>query len=87
MTTSTQNERLTTYKADPWTQDGYSNWKPSREAALNVRRQWMQMMGVPQDEIDEYCAEDQPADFDEEMAEYNSMVRVEEVNRRIRDKK
>jgi len=77
MSLPTQSELTTTGIADPWSEHGYSNWQDS---ALNVRRGWMEMMGLSEDEIESACQPGTHADFDEELAEYNAMFRIQKMN-------
>ena len=62
--------------ADPWTAHGYSQW----HNAENVRREWMRMMGLSEDEITESINDDPPIDLDDEIAEYNAMFRIQRLN-------
>lgn len=66
---------LTTSQADPWTQHGYSKWN-----AMDVRREWMRMMGMSEEDIAEVCIVDPPTDFDEELSQYNAMFQIEQRN-------
>lgn len=78
MSTQMRNDQAT-MQADPWTEQGYSEWQSNATA---VRRCWMKMMGLDDDEIDEACAPGQPLDFDEELKEYNAMMDLEDIMRR-----
>lgn len=75
MNNLTNNPTSITSSADPWSQ--YSEWKVN---ALEVRRQWMEMMGLSDEEIEEYCAPGQFADLDEELEQYNAMVRIQKFD-------
>jgi len=63
-----------TQSPDP--QDVYSDW---RENALDKRREWMEIMGCDDAEIEEYCAPGQVADLDEEIGNYNAAIRLQQV--------
>ena len=73
------NEWTGTQSADPWTDNGYSDW---RDNAIQVRRAWMTMMGLSQEEIERECGLGNVADFDEEIGQYNAMVDIERMNDR-----
>lgn len=73
-TTWSNAESLATLTPDPW-QD-YANWQDS---ALDKRREWMQLMGCDDAEIEEHCAPGQVADLDEEIANYNAAVRLQQL--------
>jgi len=47
-------------------------------AALNVRRKWMELMGLSEEEIDVECRPGTPADLDEELAELQSICRIKD---------
>ena len=83
MNLPTQNDMATTGVADPWTTFGYSEWQ---EDALSVRRRWMEMMRLPQEEIEEHCRTGTYADLDEELEEYNAIFRVQEMNEASRNR-
>ncbi len=70
-----------TNSADPWTDHGYAEWRPSAE---QVRRQWLAMMGLSQREIDQDCKLDPPVDIDEELEQYNAMFDVNRLNEQNR---
>ncbi len=70
---------LNTRSPDPWTEDGYADWQLDPFA---IRRQWMEMMGLSQDEIDENCELDPPTDIDEELSQYNAMFVIQDINAR-----
>ncbi len=61
---------------DPWSQ--YSNWQSVR----TVREEWMRMMGLSEEEIAEHCVACPPTDLDEEIAQYNAMFDIQEMNQR-----
>ena len=63
---------------DPWSESGYSNWYN----ALEVRKAWMRMMGLDDDEIAEQCEHSPPSDLDEELSDYNAMFDIQEINKR-----
>lgn len=65
-----------TRNCDPWSR--YSNWQTAR----SVREAWMRMMGLSDEEIAEHCVDCPPLDLDEELAQYNAMFDVQELNRR-----
>lgn len=65
----------TTHSPDPWSEAGYSIWKAN---PLQVRRNWMTILGCSEEEIAEHCADGQVADLDEELAEYNAAVALTE---------
>ena len=73
------NEWESTQSVDPWTDNGYSDW---RDNALEVRRAWMTMMGLSNDEIEKECRPGNKADFDEELGQYNAMVDIDAINDR-----
>ena len=73
MTSSTASNNagtLATQSPDP--QEAYADW---RENALDKRRQWMEIMGCDEAEIEEQCGPGKIADLDEEIANYNAAVR------------
>ena len=49
------------------------------EEALQIRRQWMTMLGLGPEEIEEYCKEGTPADLQEELLELEAMHRLQEM--------
>ena len=51
--------------------------------ALKVRKQWMQMMGFPEAEIDDECRRDPPTDLDEELRNYNAMFAIQSRNQKV----
>ena len=63
-----------THSPDP--QDVYSDW---RENALDKRREWMEIMGCDDAEIEEHCAPGQVADLDEEIANCNAAIRLQQL--------
>lgn len=71
----------TTDVADPWTVYGYSDW---RKNALAVRRQWMTMMGLDPEEVEEACKPGTSADLDEELANYQAMRTIKDINSQTR---
>lgn len=52
----------------------------SRQRALEVRKEWMRLMGLPEDEIAIYCAPGEPADLKEEMRELEATKRLKGGN-------
>lgn len=48
--------------------------------AINVRRTWMEMMGLDDDEIELECGPGNVADLDEELSQYNAMVEIRAMN-------
>lgn len=68
----------TTSSPDPWTESGYSEWK---QYARSVRRAWMEMMGLSDEEIEEQCVIEPPTDLDEELTQYNAMFEVQAINK------
>jgi hypothetical protein len=52
-------------------------------AALNVRRLWMELMGLSEEEIDVECKPGTPADLDEELAELQSICRIKDEEWRV----
>lgn len=79
MSTRMQNDH-STRQADPWTDEGYSEWQPQ---AFAIRREWMSRMGLGADEINQHCVEGTPIGFNEEMANYTAMQELEEIMQRI----
>lgn len=67
----------TTETADPWA--SYAQWHSS---GLQIRRQWMTMMGFSREEVEEHCAAGCEADVDEELEQYNAAFRIQELNQR-----
>lgn len=51
----------------------YSDWRMN---ALSVRRNWMELLGFGQEEIDAACIEGTVLDLDEELEEYNAACRL-----------
>ena len=68
--------RANTNLPDP--SSGYSDWTD----AMEIRRTWMRMMGMDDDEIEGHCQECPAVDLDEEIAQYNAMFEVERINGR-----
>jgi hypothetical protein len=68
-----------TITPDPWTECGYADWK---DRALEIRREWMRMMGMDDAEIDLHCTQQPPTDLDEELAHYNTMFSINKLNER-----
>jgi hypothetical protein len=77
MDTRIQSEQSTA-ASDQWM---YADWQPVD--AQSVRRRWMEMMGLDADEINEYCTDGAEADFDEELKQYNAMMAIEDLAKRI----
>ena len=71
---STESTRL----PDPWSESGYADWYN----ALDVRKAWMRMMGLDDDEIAEQCEHSPPTDLDDELSNYNAMFEIQEINKR-----
>jgi hypothetical protein len=46
--------------------------------AEQVRRAWLEMMGMPDEYIDLQISSDPPTDVDEELTQYNAMCRIQE---------
>ncbi len=46
--------------------------------AEQVRRAWMEMMGMSDEDIEYHLVNDPPTDLDEELTQYNAMCRVQE---------
>lgn len=67
-----------TSSPDPWTECGFAEW---RQNAVSVRRAWMEMMGLSGEEIEEQCVTDPPVDLDEELAQYNAMFAIQNINK------
>jgi hypothetical protein len=59
----------------------YSDWRDA--GALAVRRQWMLLMGFEEEEINEHCSPATPVNFDEELHNYNAMMELEEIMRKL----
>lgn len=70
MGTSTLDWTVDTTMADPCTDFGYADWQQS---ALEVRRQWMRLMGLDGQEIEEHCANGKPTTLDEELSQLNAV--------------
>lgn len=68
----------TTSSPDPWTECGYSEWK---QDVGSVRRAWMEMMGLSDEEIAEQCTIEPPSNLDEELAQYNAMFDIQAINK------
>ncbi|NND99134.1 MAG: hypothetical protein HKN47_17595 [Pirellulaceae bacterium] len=48
--------------------------------ASDVRRNWLRMMGLSDEEIEKHCSLVPPTDIDEEVAEYNAMCDIQQLN-------
>lgn len=66
--------------ADPFSE--FSEWKA--DGAVDVRRNWLRMMGLSDAEIEEDCSQFQPTDIDAEVAEYNAMCDIQQLNAKYR---
>ena len=77
MSETTFNLTQSTSSPDPWTASGYSEW---RQDAWNVRRAWMKMMGMSEEEIEEQCKHCPPTNLDEEIEQYNAMFAIQNMN-------
>lgn len=62
---------MSTSTTDP--RAGYSDWRTN---ALSVRRNWMELLGFEQDEIDAVCVDGTILDLDEELEQYNAACRL-----------
>ena len=47
-----------------------------------VRQQWMEIMGLSQEEIDRNCPPDEFFDYHKELIEYNAIIDVRRMNSR-----
>ena len=79
MSTMTSFDTTSTKSADPWTDAGYSQWL---DQALTLRRQWMGMMGLGDEEINLACQPGSHADLEEELAQYNAMLQIQQINQK-----
>ena len=50
--------------------------------ALEIRREWMTIMGCGQEEIDEWCDPSKSADLDDELEQLEAAKRLSEINRK-----
>ena len=64
-----------THISDPWSE--FADWHD----ALEVRKEWMRMMGLDENEIAEQCEHSPPTDMDEELSQYNAMFAIQEINK------
>ncbi len=46
--------------------------------AEEIRRHWMELMGMSQEDIKYHLINDPPTDPDEELAQYNAMFRIQD---------
>ena len=67
---------INTRQPDPWSDSGYAQW----QGAADIRKAWMKMMGMDDQEIDEHCKKSPPTNIDDELAEYNAMFAIQEIN-------
>ena len=51
-----------------------------RSSAIQLRRQWMTMMGLSREEIETHCADDADADLAEEIENYTAMVEIKRMD-------
>lgn len=47
---------------------------------LDIRKQWMRMMGLDDDEIERNCIENPPVDIDEEVAQLSAAFNILTLN-------
>jgi hypothetical protein len=56
------------------------NWMPR---PCDVRRQWMRMMGLDEDEINQHCADDS-GDLEDELRQLEAMIDVQGIYEQLR---
>ena len=61
--------------ADPWNAYGYSDWILD---PFSIRREWMTLMGLSMEEIEEHCQPGQDLDVAEELEEYNAILEIQQ---------
>jgi len=49
-------------------------------SAMEVRKLWLRMMGLDKAEIDEQCRYLPPTNLADELADYNAMCDIQEMN-------
>ena len=57
---------------------GDSDWIAN---SAKVRKAWLGMMGLDEQEIAENCEHCPPTDLDEELRQYNAMLEIQKLNR------